>query len=929
MRMFFIILILLSFYAEAADQPMLRLNTQMHTAPIKAMSIDAQQRFLVTGSHDKTARVWDLQTGDLLKVLRVPIGEGFEGRINAVAMSPDGKTVAVSGYGSGGLDSIYLFNRQTGEIVKRITGLPNVINHLTYSSDGQFLVACLWGNNGIRIYQENQLIAEDKDYGADSYWADVDQQGRLVTSSFDGKVRLYDKQFKLIQSVNLKGGKQPFTVRFNPDGSKVAVGFNDSIQVQILSAKDLNPLYDIDTQGVSNRNLGIVVWSVDGQTLLASGKGKNIFLWSKAGKGQRQQWVASTNAIIDIQPLQNGKIVIAAQDPLWGVFTQEGKEIIQQKHDLADFRGSEILLSNQGDTVQFGYELFGKKPAQFDLKKRELKQPAQESNLNKPRTEALNITDWFNKINPKLNNNLLKLEINETSRSLAIAHDNSKFVLGTNEYLRFFDQNGKQLWEKPTPATTWAVNIPKNGKTVVAAFGDGTIRWYRLSDGVELLAFFPHNDGKRWVLWTPSGYYAASVGAEELIGWHVNNGQDRAADFFEVGQFRDQFYRPDIIDLILEKLDENQAIETANASKKHKLQTAELKLPPVINIVQPLDNAEFSEPNVVVHYQARSPSKIKGLQILVDGVKLDGSKGIAGIVPDDSKTLTLKLPERDLTLSLLAENENAVSQPSSIRLKWKGKPSEAFTIKPKLYVLAIGTSNYDSKKIPKLDYAHKDAQDFTNVLLAQKDKGLYKDIISKVLPNPNRKEVMSGLSWIEKQPTQHDVTFVFISGHGVNDTNQRYFYLPKDTDKEKLKSTAIAFEEIKNTLKTISGKILFFVDTCHSGNVMGDLFKGKGDVLDVEKLANELASTENGIIVYASSKGTQDSLESHDWNNGAFAKSIVEGLSGKADINKDDKITSNELDAYLSDRVKELTKGKQTPVTTKPKVIPDLPIAIK
>jgi len=109
---------------------------------------------------------------------------------------------------------------------------------------------------------------------------------------------------------------------------------------------------------------------------------------------------------------------------------------------------------------------------------------------------------------------------------------------------------------------------------------------------------------------------------------------------------------------------------------------------------------------------------------------------------------------------------------------------------------------------------------------------------------------------------------------------------------------------------------------------MGDLVKSKGGALDVEKLANELSSTESGVIVYASSKGTQDSLESPDWKNGAFAKSIVEGLNGKADLNQDNKITSNELDVYLSERVKELTKGKQTPVTTKPKVIPDLPIAI-
>jgi len=35
------------------------------------------------------------------------------------------------------------------------------------------------------------------------------------------------------------------------------------------------------------------------------------------------------------------------------------------------------------------------------------------------------------------------------------------------------------------------------------------------------------------------------------------------------------------------------------------------------------------------------------------------------------------------------------------------------------------------------------------------------------------------------------------------------------------------------------------------------------------------------------------------------------------------------LDLYISDRVKELTKGQQTPVTAKPETVPDFPVAVK
>ena len=98
----------------------------------------------------------------------------------------------------------------------------------------------------------------------------------------------------------------------------------------------------------------------------------------------------------------------------------------------------------------------------------------------------------------------------------------------------------------------------------MAAYADGTIRWHRLSDGQELLALFVHAKDRRFIAWTPKGYYAASPGAEDLIGWHVNRGWDRAADFYPVSRFRDQFNRPDIVKRVLGDLDEDTAIAGAN-----------------------------------------------------------------------------------------------------------------------------------------------------------------------------------------------------------------------------------------------------------------------------------------------------------------------------------------------------------------------------
>jgi hypothetical protein len=80
--------------------------------------------------------------------------------------------------------------------------------------------------------------------------------------------------------------------------------------------------------------------------------------------------------------------------------------------------------------------------------------------------------------------------------------------------------------------------------------------------------------------------------------------------------------------------------------------------------------------------------------------------------------------------------------------------------------------------------------------------------------------------------------------------------------------------------------------------------------------------------VFASSTGRQVSIEDVRWNNGAFTKALLEGLGGKADLNRERAVRVNGLASYLANRVKELTEGRQMPVMVAPKtVVEDFPIA--
>jgi uncharacterized caspase-like protein len=155
---------------------------------------------------------------------------------------------------------------------------------------------------------------------------------------------------------------------------------------------------------------------------------------------------------------------------------------------------------------------------------------------------------------------------------------------------------------------------------------------------------------------------------------------------------------------------------------------------------------------------------------------------------------------------------------------------------------------------------------------------------------------------------------IFLAGHGVNDSGGIYYFLPVDANTNRLRRTGLPYSDIKNTIATLAGKTLLFVDSCHAGDVMG-MRRG---VADINALVNELTSAENGAVVFASSTGRQFALEDSAWGNGAFTKALIEGLQGGADYRKTGAITVNMLDLYLSERVKALTNGQQTPTTTKP-----------
>jgi WD40 repeat protein len=932
---------------QPSSEPMLRVETGMHTAEIKRAAADAVGHILATASDDKTVRLWSLTNGEPLRVLRPLIGDGDEGKLYAVAVSPDGKLVAAGGVtaATGKAVNIYLFDAASGRLVRGIAGLPEVVNQLAWSPDGQFIAAALGGNNGIRVFRsaDGREAARDTDYGDDSYGLAFDRSGRLAAVSYDRFARLYDPQFRRVAKAKTPGGKRPYSVSFSPEGTRLAIGYENTTAVDVLSADGLKRLFSADTGGVKNGDLGAVAWTSDGALLAGGGyhdrHGRPVLRWPQGGKGAREALPAADGTISSIVPLADGGFVYATADyPAFGNYDAQQRRVFERRADIPDYRDQEdkLRLSADANAIGFGLQAFGRQPMHFSVDDRRLTAGAAPGDLVAADAQGLPVTHWEYTGAPKLAGKSLQLEQDEYSQSVAVAPDHKSLLLGTDWYLRRFDASGTETWSQPAPSHAWAVNVSRDGRLAVAAFGDATIRWYRYADGKELLALFVHRDGKRWVLWTPQGYYDAAPGAEDLIGWHINRGPDHEADFFPASRFRDRFYKPEVVSAVLKTLDTDKAL--AAAKVRPSVPLAAEALPPVIKILAPTEGAEVTASPIQVRYAVRSPSgeRVTAIEVKLEGRPLPGGQGVvklengpASPQAEQEGTIAVAI-DHDAAITLVARAGERQSEAANLHLAWKPPaptpaPAQAEVPKPKLYVLAVGVGHYQEADL-QLHYAGKDAADVA-AAWAKQQGGLYREVDTRLLQDAQatRDAILDGLDWIERETTARDVALVLMSGHGDNDADGAYYFLPYDVDPDRLRRSAVPDVEIRRSLSHISGKALFFFDTCHSGSVMPGR---KAAPTDINGFVSDLASAENGLVVFAASTGREFAQERDEWKNGAFSKALIEGLSGKADISGKGVITISALEFWLAERVKELTLGQQHPTTAKPSTIRDFPIAI-
>lgn len=226
------------------------------------------------------------------------------------------------------------------------------------------------------------------------------------------------------------------------------------------------------------------------------------------------------------------------------------------------------------------------------------------------------------------------------------------------------------------------------------------------------------------------------------------------------------------------------------------------------------------------------------------------------------------------------------------------------------FALIIANTEYSDPGLAQLTAPGRDAKDFGRVLDSP-EICAFNDVV--VLVNESSSKVGEAIDYFLSNRKPDDLLVLYFSGHGVRDEYGSLYLAVKNTNRARLRSTAVKSDFIREAMdQSRSRRQVLILDCCNSGAFP----QGTKAATGVSLGTASAFEAGYGRIVLTASDSTQFAWEGDrvigETDNSLFTHFLVEGLEGRADLNGDGQITVDELYEYAYEKVK-LATPKQTP----------------
>ncbi len=247
-----------------------------HTDTVRSIAFSPDGHHLLTGSYDKTARLWDVKTGHLIRQF-----VGHKDRVRAT-FSPDGLYIF-----TGSSDTTAaLWETETGTKIREFVGHTEPINCVAFSPDGK---ATATGSDDCTIRVWSPITGSEI-----RLFSGHDDEVWFVAFSSEGKKILSGSKDRSVRLWDVQGGEEERRFIGHRDGVTTVAFSPDNKTILTASWDKTARIWDIESgkelQRFKEHNAGVrATFSPDGRYVLTGSSDRRVYLWEvKTGKKLRE-----------------------------------------------------------------------------------------------------------------------------------------------------------------------------------------------------------------------------------------------------------------------------------------------------------------------------------------------------------------------------------------------------------------------------------------------------------------------------------------------------------------------------------------------------------------------------------------------------------------------------------------------------------------
>ena len=554
---------------------------------------------IATASADKTAKIWDAKTGQLLLTLA-----GHTDEVWGLSYSPDGKHLATSSVDK----TVKVWDAISGKEQFTLTGFPEAGISVKFSTDGTRLVTTSWdktaqiwdATSGIELF--TFALHDAKVYDV----AFSPDGNRIATCSADGIVRVLDgSSGKEIFAMSVEGAPLLGSIVYSRDGTRIAAAGGDTQHPIAVIWDAANGKVLLSGSFGHTNALNAIAFSPDGLLVATVADDQKVKIWnSSTGQvlttlsghastilnlafspdGSRLATASwdGTARVWDLAPAQEALFI-----PFANAATNSWSELISYSPDgtriLTDYTDGNAriwdavtgkeLAHLDGPALYTAYSANGKLAAAGNADKTVIVWDAQTGKIlntlvghtntvfqiafspdgtHLASTSSDGTVIIWNVANGKA---LLTLRGDEdVLASVAYSPDGKNLVAGggtfgkiSNVSANVWDTTtGENLFDLPVDSSVTAVNYSSDGKRVVIASFNGTISIWDALTGKQRLTWRGHAGSIYQVTFSPDGKSLATASSDGTVRiWDAASGVSLLSLPFDSGSGGSVSFSPD------------------------------------------------------------------------------------------------------------------------------------------------------------------------------------------------------------------------------------------------------------------------------------------------------------------------------------------------------------------------------------------------